>query len=266
MIVLEIIFVIVIIAACVGVVAQLMDLFTKANGYQAYGPYERFFKRFLDAFLSTGAVIVLSPVFLALTILGGIEMKGNPFFTQERPGLNGNIFKLIKFRTMSNAKDKDGKLLPDEKRINRYGRVLRSTSLDELPELLNIIWGDMSIIGPRPLISAYLPYYTKEEKHRHDVRPGLTGLAQVNGRSFISWEDIFRYDVDYAKQVTFNNDLKIILLTIKKVIKRKDIADLTESYAGEDGKKHFIVDGKDVTLHQPLNVERASKNVARDRQ
>ncbi len=133
MIVLNIFLVIVIIAAFAGVIAQVMDLFTKSNGHKTYGPYERFIKRFLDAFLSTGAVIVLSPVFLALTILGGIEMKGNPFFTQERPGLNGNIFKLIKFRTMSNAKDKDGKLLPDEKRINRYGRVLRSTSLDELP-------------------------------------------------------------------------------------------------------------------------------------
>lgn len=265
MIALKIILAIIIIAACVGMIAQAMELFTKSNGHKPYGPYERFFKRFLDAFLSTGAVIVFSPVLLILTILGAIEMKGNPFFTQERPGQNEKIFKLIKFRTMSNAKDKDGNLLPDEKRLNKYGRLLRSTSLDELPELLNILWGNMSIIGPRPLIPAYLPYYSKEEKHRHDVRPGLTGLAQVNGRSFISWEEIFRYDVEYANNVTFINDFKIILSTMMKVIKRKDIADLTDSYVGDDGKKHFIVDGKDVVLHQPLNIERANSYVTGDR-
>ena len=150
-------------------------------------------------------------------------MKGNPFFTQERPGKNEKIFKLIKFRTMSNAKDKDGNLLPDDVRLNKYGRILRSTSLDELPELLNILKGDMSIVGPRPLLIEYLPYYTEEESHRHDVTPGLTGLAQVNGRNAISWDDKLAYDVDYVKNITFVNDVRIVLKTFEKVFKRSDI-------------------------------------------
>ena len=156
--------------------------------------YAKFFKRFLDFVLSLIALIVLSPILLILTVVGAIAMRGNPFFTQLRPGKidpktgREKIFLLIKFRTMSNKKDKDGKLLSDELRLNKYGRILRSTSLDELPELWNILKGDMSIVGPRPLLVEYLPYYTEEERHRHDVRPGLTGLAQVNGRNAISWE------------------------------------------------------------------------------
>lgn len=149
--------------------------------------------------------------------------------------------------------------------MNKYGRMLRSTSLDELPELFNILKGDMSIIGPRPLIPEYLPFYTEEERHRHDVRPGLTGLAQINGRSFITWKEIFDYDIQYINNITLLNDLKILFLTVCKVVNRKDIADLTESYVGEDGKKHFIVDGRDVVLHQPLNVERANMNVTGNR-
>ena len=143
--------------------------------------YAKCFKRVLDFSLSLFALIVLSPFLLIFILIGAIAMKGNPFFVQERPGKNEEIFKLIKFRTMSNAKDKDGKLLPDKVRLNKYGKLLRATSIDELPELINILYGDMAIIGPRPLLVEYLPYYTEEERHRHDVRPGLTGLAQVSG-------------------------------------------------------------------------------------
>jgi len=218
--------------------------------------YAKYVKRVIDILLSLCGIIGLSPLLAVLIIAGAAEMKGNPFFTQKRPGLNGQIFNLIKFRSMSNAKDKDGNLLPDEVRLNKYGRFLRKTSLDELPELINILIGDMSVIGPRPLIPEYLPFYTEEESHRHDVRPGLTGLAQVNGRSFISWEEIFQYDLEYVRNVSFSEDMNIFIQTISKVIKHKDIADVKDSYVGEDGKKHFIVDGKDVVLHQPLNIER----------
>ena len=187
-------------------------------------------------------------------------MGGNPFFTQARPGKDEKIFHLVKFRSMDNRKDKDGNLLPDKVRLNKYGRVLRSTSLDELPELWNILVGDMSIIGPRPLMPEYLPYYTGEERHRHDVRPGLSGLAQVNGRSFITWEEIFSYDLEYVRNISFIQDVSIVINTIKKVICRKDIADVTKSYTDENGRKHFIINGKDCVLHQPLDVERNDKN------
>ena len=151
--------------------------------------YAKYIKRGLDFFLSLYALMILSPLLVVLIVLGTVFMRGNPFFIQERPGKDEKIFKLIKFRTMDNRKDKNGKLLPDDIRLNKYGRILRSTSLDELPELINILIGDMSIIGPRPLLVEYLPYYTKKERHRHDVRPGLTGWAQINGRNAIdSWE------------------------------------------------------------------------------
>ena len=191
--------------------------------------YIKFFKRFLDFVLSLMALTVLSPVLLVLIIIGAVAMKGNPFFTQLRPGKkdksgNEKIFRLIKFRTMSNAKDKDGNLLPDDVRLNKYGRFLRSTSLDELPELINILVGDMSIVGPRPLLVEYLPYYTEEESHRHDVRPGLTGWAQINGRNNIgSWEERFNYDLQYVDKCSLFFDVKIIYLTVMKVVKRSDI-------------------------------------------
>lgn len=185
--------------------------------------YAKYIKRILDFVLSLMALIVLSPLLVILIILGAVFMRGNPFFTQARPGKNEKIFKLIKFRTMDNRKDKDGKLLPDDVRLNKYGRILRSTSLDELPELINILIGDMSIVGPRPLVPQYLPYYTEEEKHRHDVRPGLTGLAQVSGRNFVNWDERFAYDVKYVNKITFRNDLKIIFLTVKAVVKRTGI-------------------------------------------
>lgn len=186
--------------------------------------YAKYIKRILDFVLSLCALIVLSPLLLILIILGAIFMGGNPFFTQQRPGKDEKIFKLIKFRTMDNRKDKNGNLLPDDVRLNKYGRVLRSTSLDELPELINILKGDMSIIGPRPLVPQYLPYYTDEEKHRHDVRPGLSGLAQINGRNGLQWEQRFAYDLEYVGSISFLEDLKIIFLTIKKTIKSEGIA------------------------------------------
>lgn len=186
--------------------------------------YAKYFKRALDFVLSLLALVVLSPVFCILIILGAIFMGGNPFFTQERPGKDEKIFKLIKFRSMDNRKDKDGNLLPDDIRLNKYGRLLRSTSLDELPELWNILKGDMSIVGPRPLLVEYLPYYTEEECHRHDVRPGLTGLAQVNGRNNLTWEQKFAYDLEYVYSISFIADIKIIFKTVEKVIKKSDIA------------------------------------------
>ena len=169
------------------------------------------------------AILLLSPILIVLIILGAIKMKGNPFFTQQRPGKNGKVFKLIKFRTMTNAKDENGNLLPDKDRITKYGKLLRSTSLDELPELINIFIGNMSIVGPRPLLVKYLPYYTEEEKHRHDVRPGLTGLAQVNGRNLVNWDERLAYDIKYVSTVSLWNDIKIIFTTALKVLKRSDI-------------------------------------------
>ena len=174
--------------------------------------------------MSLIALTVLLPLMLVLMVLGAIKMKGNPFFTQLRPGKDGKIFKLIKFRSMTCEKDKDGNLLPDEVRLTRYGEILRSTSLDELPELLNILKGDMSIVGPRPLLVQYLPLYNEEQRHRHDVRPGLTGWAQVNGRNSITWEDKFRYDVWYVRNISFILDVKILFLTVKKVFCREGIS------------------------------------------
>ena len=195
--------------------------------------YRKYFKRVIDFSLSFMALLVLMPVFLILIVLGSVKMKGNPFFTQNRPGKDEKIFKLIKFRSMTCAKDKNGELLPDDMRLPRYGKILRSTSLDELPELINILLGDMSIVGPRPLLVEYLPYYTEEEKCRHDVRPGLTGLAQVNGRNAIEWDKKLAYDVEYVNHITFLNDVKIIIATVMKVLKRSDIQVGSEFKAGK---------------------------------
>ena len=192
-----------------------------------YGIYARFVKRYLDAFISLMGLIVLSPLFILLIIIGIIEMKGNPFFFQQRPGKNEKIFKLIKFRTMTNKKDKDGNLLPDEQRLTAYGKFLRSTSLDELPELWNILKGDLSLIGPRPLLVKYLPLYNSFQRHRHDVLPGLTGYAQVHGRNQVSWEKKFEMDVWYVQHVSFLTDLKILLDTVAVVLKREGISSET---------------------------------------
>lgn len=190
---------------------------------QSAGLYKKYIKRIFDIALSFSALVLLSPVLLGLTVIGAIFVRGNPFFIQSRPGKNEKIFKLVKFRTMTNQKGKDGKLLSDEKRLTCYGRLLRSTSLDELPELYNILKGEMSFVGPRPLLVEYLPMYSKEQRHRHDVRPGLTGLAQINGRNAVNWAERFRYDIDYIDNITFMGDLKIFFCTIKKVLVREGI-------------------------------------------
>ncbi|MDD6250798.1 MAG: sugar transferase [Bacillales bacterium] len=189
--------------------------------------YKQFFKRFYDIVLSGIAIIVLSPVLIILTIVGAIAMKGNPFFTQLRPGKkdkNGKekIFKLIKFRSMTNEKDKEGNLLPDDKRLKKYGKILRSTSLDELPELFNIFKGDMSIIGPRPQLVRDMVFMSDDQRRRHNVRPGLSGLAQVNGRNNITWERKFEYDLKYVEKSCFFGDIGLIFKTIFKVFKRED--------------------------------------------
>ncbi len=191
--------------------------------------YAKYVKRTLDIVLSLLAIICLSWLLIILAILGIIFMRGNPFFTQERPGKKEKIFKLYKFRTMNNRKDKNGNLLPDEVRLNSYGKFLRASSLDELPELFNILNGDMSIIGPRPLLVKYLPRYNEEQHHRHDVRPGLTGYAQAHGRNAVSWEDKFAMDVWYTKNISFLCDVNIILDTIKSVVKREGISSETSA-------------------------------------
>lgn len=191
--------------------------------------YSRYLKRLADLILSLAALILLSPVLLILTILGAVKMKGNPFFTQERPGLHERIFRLIKFRTMTNERDGNGELLPDEDRLNRYGQFLRSTSLDELPELINILKGDMAIIGPRPLLVRYLPRYSAEQRRRHEVRPGLTGYAQAHGRNALSWEERFRLDVWYVDHVSFRTDLGIFFATIRSVLKHEGISSDTSA-------------------------------------
>ena len=199
--------------------------------HKPHGPYEKYFKRPLDFILGVLTIIAFSWLYIILVVLGK----------------NEKIFKLVKFRTMDNRKDKNGVLLPDEIRLNRYGKFLRSTSLDELPEIFNIIKGDMSIIGPRPLLVRYLPYYSTEEHHRHDVRPGLTGYAQVHGRNYVSWEEKFKMDIKYVNTISFKGDFKIITDTIKTVLKRENIE--TASSIVHDG-----------VLYQPLDVERSSIN------
>ena len=187
--------------------------------------YASFFKRFFDFILSLAALLVLLPILLLLAVIGAIAMKGNPFFTQLRPGKDERIFRLIKFRTMSNAKDKDGRLLPDDVRLNGYGRFLRSTSLDELPELINILVGSMSIVGPRPQLVRDMVFMTEEQRMRHSVRPGLTGLAQCSGRNNMTWEKKFEYDLEYIKKITLCGDIKIIFKTVGKVFARDGITE-----------------------------------------
>lgn len=185
--------------------------------------YEKIAKRAIDFLASLILLILISPILVVLSLLGIIFMRGNPFFTQKRPGKNEKIFKLIKFRTMDNRKDAQGNLLSDEIRLNKYGKFLRSTSLDELPELINILKGDMSFVGPRPLLVHYLDLYNEEQKHRHDVMPGLTGFAQVHGRNAISWEDKFAMDVWYSRHISFKLDLKILIDTVRVVLVREGI-------------------------------------------
>ena len=201
--------------------------------------YARYIKRFLDLIFSISAIIVLSPLLLILCIVGSVKMGGNPFFVQERPGWHEKIFTLIKFRTMDNRKDSVGDLLPDAVRLNPYGRFLRSTSLDELPELFNILKGDMSIIGPRPLLVRYLPRYSEEQRHRHDVRPGLTGYAQAHGRNAVSWEEKFEMDVWYTEHGTCRTGVASVCAAVRSVVKREGISsgtsDTMEEFMGDEG-------------------------------
>lgn len=191
--------------------------------------YKNFIKRFLDILFSLILLIVLSPILLVLMIIVRIKLGSPIFFKQERPGKDGKIFTLYKFRTMTDKKNEKGELLPDSERLTSFGKLLRSTSLDELPELINILKGDMSFIGPRPLLVEYLELYNEEQKHRHDVRPGLTGLAQVEGRNLLSWEERFKLDVKYVGNVSFINDIKIIFKTIGVVFKREGVSSATSS-------------------------------------
>lgn len=185
--------------------------------------YNAFFKQVLDFFMALGLVVLLSPLFLIITIISTI-LNGKPFFTQKRPGKNEKVFTLLKFKTMTDEKDHKGMLLADNQRLTKFGVFLRKTSLDEIPQLINVIKGDMSFIGPRPLLIRYLPYYAKEEKLRHSVKPGITGLAQISGRNFLTWEEKFTFDVRYVKNLSFRYDVRIFFKTITKVLKGSDIA------------------------------------------
>lgn len=194
------------------------------NQHKPYGLYEKYFKRVLDVFCGLAALLVFWWLYIIVAVLVRIKLGSPVLFKQERPGKNEEIFKLYKFRTMMDARDENGNLLPDEVRLTKFGRALRATSLDELPEVFNILKGEMSLVGPRPLTIQYLPYYSEEERHRHDVRPGLSGLAQVNGRNFIDWDHRLVFDVQYVKKITFWGDLRIILQTVLKFVKKEDIA------------------------------------------
>ncbi len=193
-----------------------------------YGPYERYIKRPLDCVTAALLLLVLSPVMGTVALLTRIKLGAPVIFHQERPGKDERIFKLCKFRTMTDARDKQGRLLSDSERLTPFGRKLRETSLDELPELWNVLRGDMAIVGPRPLLVQYLPAYTERERHRHDVRPGITGLAQVNGRNFLPWDQRLALDVDYVERITFLGDMKILLATFWKVSRQEDVASSTE--------------------------------------
>lgn len=223
--------------------------------------YRVFFKRFYDMLLSGIAILVLSPILLILIIVGAIKMKGNPFFTQLRPGKNEKIFKLIKFRTMSNAKDKDGNLLPDEKRLNRYGKILRSTSLDELPELFNIFAGQMSIVGPRPQLVRDMVFMTSEQRKRHIATPGLTGLAQCSGRNNMSWEQKFAYDLEYIKSISLWGDIRIIFMTAFKVLKKDGITEDGEATATDLGD--YLLEKGEVTKEEYDRLQIEAKELVR---
>ena len=242
-----------------GIKRKLLDTERKtqnSNVHKPCGLYERFFKRWLDILCALVGFIFFWWLYLLLAVMVHIQLGSPVLFTQERSGKDEKVFKLYKFRTMTNARDTEGNFLPDEIRLTKFGKWLRSTSLDELPELFNILKGDMSLIGPRPLLVEYLPYYTEREHRRHRIRPGLTGLAQVSGRNFISWDEIFGYDLEYVDNISFIGDVKIILKTVADVLMRKDIVDMTQAIPDNTGQLHVWVDGKDCISHRPLNVER----------
>ena len=197
--------------------------------HKPYGPYERFLKRPIDILCALAAIIVFGWLYILVAVLVRVKLGSPVLFTQERPGKDEKIFKLYKFRTMTDARDENGELLPDDVRLTKFGKFLRSTSLDELPEAFNILKGDMSVIGPRPLLVKYLPLYNEEQRKRHDVRPGLSGLAQVKGRNTVSWEKKFAYDVEYVEKITFLGDVKIIFDTVRVALKREGITSETSA-------------------------------------
>ena len=207
--------------------------------------YKKFFKRFLDIICSLSFILCFWWLYILIAVLVRLKLGSPVIFRQKRPGLNRKIFTMYKFRSMTDAKDKDGNLLSDAERLPSFGKLLRATSLDEIPEFINVLKGEMSLIGPRPLLIQYLPYYTKEENKRHNVRPGITGWAQVNGRNAISWEEKFRYDIEYINNLTFFLDVKIIFLTIKKIIKKEDISDFkTENIEIDFDKSRKLKEGE----------------------
>lgn len=229
--------------------------------------YRQFFKRFWDILLSGLAIIILSPIFLILTILGRIKMKGSPFFVQARPGKkdkNGKekIFSLLKFRSMTEEKDEAGNYLPDDIRLTKYGKTLRSTSLDELPELFNVFKGDMSIVGPRPQLVRDMVFMTEEQRKRHDVFPGLTGLAQINGRNAISWEDKLNKDLEYIKDISFFGDIKIILQTALKVLKRDGITEEGESTATDFGD--YLLETEKITKERYDRLQEKARDLLKN--
>lgn len=223
--------------------------------------YENFFKRFIDFYLAFIGLIILFPLLLILSIIGAIAMKGNPFFCQPRPGKDEKVFKLIKFRTMSNAKDKDGNFLPDDVRLNGYGRFLRSTSLDELPSLINIVCGDLAIVGPRPQLVRDMVFMTSIQRKRHSVRPGLTGFAQVNGRNNITWEQKFEYDLCYIEKISFFEDLRIIFKTFEKVVKRTNI--VREGTVSDMDFGDWLLLKNEVTKEEYNEKQREAKEILR---
>ncbi len=224
--------------------------------------YPRFLKRVIDFFCALAAICVLSPLLVVLTLLGAVKMKGNPFFTQPRPGKGEKIFRLVKFRTMTNARDASGKLLPDDVRLTAYGKFLRSTSLDELPELFNILKGDMAVIGPRPQLVRDMVFMTPEQRKRHTVRQGLSGLAQINGRNAVTWEKKIEYDLEYIKKITFWGDVKIILTTLNKAfIKRSDITEEGSDTATDLGD-YLLASGRITREEYDRGQEEAKRLIA----
>ena len=224
--------------------------------------YANNLKRILDFFCALAAICCLSPLMLVLTVVGAFKMKGNPFFTQPRPGKDEKIFRLVKFRTMTNEKDANGKLLPDDVRLTAYGKFLRSTSLDELPELFNILKGDMAVIGPRPQLVRDMVFMTPEQRKRHTVRQGLSGLAQINGRNAVTWEKKIEYDLEYIKKITFLGDVKIILTTLNKAfIKRSDITEEGSDTATDLGD-YLLASGRITREEYDRGQEEAKRLIA----